>query len=124
MHKITKKDRRLVIVSGMSGASKSIVLNTLEDLDFYCIDNLPVSLLNELGIQAIDEKNHLLMQIAVGIDARNPADSLASLPGSISKFRPQGIATELVFMEAGDDELKNAIARHDANTRYRLRMHR
>jgi RNase adapter protein RapZ len=90
--------RRLVIVSGMSGAGKSVVLNTLEDLDFYCIDNLPVNLLDGLSALLINDENELPQQVAVGIDARNPADSIA-------RFKANGIATELVFMEAGDDEL-------------------
>ncbi len=89
----------------MSGAGKSVVLNTLEDLDFYCIDNLPVSLLVHLSKLIINNKNKMPPQLAVGIDARNPADSLSSLPDSIARLREKGIATELVFMEAGNDEL-------------------
>ncbi len=105
MPRTANKNRRLIIVSGLSGAGKSVVLNTLEDLDFYCIDNLPVSLLDELITLVINDKNEMPPEVAVGIDARNPADSLSSLPDSIAKFRAEGIATELVFMEAGDDEL-------------------
>jgi RNase adapter protein RapZ len=96
----------MIIVSGMSGAGKSVVLNTLEDLDFYCIDNLPVSLLDHLSTLVINEQDGLPPQVAVGIDARNPAESLSSLTDSIIHFRQEGIDTELVFMEAGDDELK------------------
>lgn len=96
------KNKRLVIVTGMSGAGKSVVLNTLEDLDYYCIDNLPVSLLGSL---VIGDKDSLPAQVAVGIDARNPATSLSSLPNSIAQFKKEGIDTELVFMEAGDDVL-------------------
>lgn len=105
MSRTANKNRRLIIVSGLSGAGKSVVLNTLEDLDFYCIDNLPVSLLDGLSALVINDKNEMPPEVAVGIDARNPADSLSSLPDSISKFRAEGVATELVFMEAGDDEL-------------------
>lgn len=105
MSETTKKPRRLIIISGMSGAGKSVVLNTLEDLDFYCIDNLPVSLLDQLSTLISNGKGGLPLQVAVGIDARNPADSLSSLPDSIARFRKEGVATELVFMEAGDDEL-------------------
>lgn len=105
MSRTANKNRRLIIVSGLSGAGKSVVLNTLEDLDFYCIDNLPVSLLDGLSTLVINDKNEMPPEVAVGIDARNPADSLSSLPDSIAKFRAEGVATELVFMEAGDDEL-------------------
>ncbi len=105
MAETNRNKQRLIIVSGMSGAGKSVVLNTLEDLDFYCIDNLPVSLrvhLCKLIIKHIDRGRP---RLAVGIDARNPADSLSSLPDSIARLREKGIATELVFMEAGNDEL-------------------
>ncbi|NKB36266.1 MAG: RNase adapter RapZ [Gammaproteobacteria bacterium] len=97
--------RRLIIVSGLSGAGKSVVLNTLEDLDFYCIDNLPVMLLDDLSSLVVNEKDSLPPLVAVGIDARNPATSLSSLPDSLSKFRAEGVHAELIFMEAGDDEL-------------------
>jgi RNase adapter protein RapZ len=100
-----EKNKRLVIVTGMSGAGKSVVLNTLEDLDYYCIDNLPVSLLDHLSSLVISGRDGLPAQIAVGIDARNPAASLSSLPESIAQFKKEGIDTELVFMEAGDDVL-------------------
>lgn len=99
-------ERRLVIVSGLSGAGKSVVLNTLEDMDFYCIDNLPVALLDHLSLLLIGQQNELPLQVAVGIDARNSADSLASIPGALELFRSEGLSTELVFVEAGDDELK------------------
>ena len=99
------KERRLIIVSGLSGAGKSVVLNTLEDLDFYCIDNLPVMLLDELSSIAVNKPDALPPLVAVGIDARNPAASLSALPESIQKFTDEGVNTELIFMEAGDDEL-------------------
>lgn len=100
------QQRRLIIVSGLSGAGKSVVLNTLEDLDFYCIDNLPVVLLDHLSLLLIDTQNELPAQVAVGIDARNSVESLASIPGAMELFRSEGLSTELIFMEAGDDELK------------------
>ena len=99
------KERRLIIVSGLSGAGKSVVLNTLEDLDFYCIDNLPIMLLDDLSSIILNKPNALPPLVAVGIDARNPAASLSSLPGSIQKFTDEGVNIELIFMEAGDDEL-------------------
>ncbi len=105
MASTANKNRRLIIISGLSGAGKSVVLNSLEDLDFYCIDNLPVSLLDQLSTLLIEDRNELPPQVAVAIDARNPVGSLSSLPDTIAKFRTEGLSTELVFMEAGDDEL-------------------
>jgi len=98
-------NKRLIIVSGMSGAGKSVVLNTLEDLDFYCIDNLPISLLQQLSTLSINDENGFSSQMAVGVDARNPVESLSTLPDSIAQFKKEGINTELVFMEAADEVL-------------------
>ena len=98
-------NKRLIIVSGMSGAGKSVVLNTLEDLDFYCIDNLPISLLQQLSTLSINDENGFSSQMAVGLDARNPVESLSTLPDSIAQFKKEGINTELVFMEAADEVL-------------------
>jgi len=89
----------------MSGAGKSVVLNTLEDLDFYCIDNLPISLLQQLSTLSINDENGFSSQMAVGVDARNPVESLSTLPDSIAQFKKEGINTELVFMEAADEVL-------------------
>ena len=47
-------ERRLIIISGLSGAGKTIALNTLEDIGLYCVDNLPISLLSNLISQIID----------------------------------------------------------------------
>jgi RNase adapter protein RapZ len=98
-------NKRLIIVSGMSGAGKSVVLNTLEDLDFYCIDNLPISLLQQLSTLSVNDESGFSSQMAVGIDARNPVESLSTLPDSIAQFKKEGINTELVFMEASDEVL-------------------
>ena len=58
---------KLVIVSGRSGSGKSTALHVLEDLGFYCIDNLPVGLLLELGKQAFNGNDKRLENIAVSI---------------------------------------------------------
>lgn len=97
--------RRFIIVSGMSGAGKSVVLNTLEDLEFYCIDNLPVSLLDLLIRQLRDGEGDLPPQIAVGIDARNPEVVLHGLPGTLDKIKRDGMPVEVVYMEANNDVL-------------------
>ena len=89
----------------MSGAGKSVVLNMLEDLDFYCIDNLPISLLQQLITLCINDESGFSSKMAVGIDARNPVESLSALPDSIAQFKKEGINTELVFMEASDEVL-------------------
>ncbi|MDH3349922.1 MAG: RNase adapter RapZ [Gammaproteobacteria bacterium] len=96
---------RLIIVSGLSGSGKSIALHVLEDLGYYCIDNMPAALLkpviNEVTAQT-DESTRLL---AVGVDARNRNENLEALPQLIEELRQQGIQTELLFLQSSDEVL-------------------
>ena len=114
------QNRRFIIVSGLSGAGKSVALNTLEDLEFYCIDNLPVSLLDQLIRQAQDASTGLPPSIAVGIDARNPESVLAALPQNLDRLKREGLHAELVFMEANDEVLTSRFSetrrRHPLST--------
>ncbi|MCS3904212.1 UPF0042 nucleotide-binding protein [Methylohalomonas lacus] len=99
------KQRRVIIVSGLSGAGKTVALNTLEDLDYYCIDNLPASLLVSI-LDRLEQGYPLFAnRLALGIDARNPEQELTTLPGTIQSLREHGISTELIFIEATDDVL-------------------
>ena len=62
---------RLVIVTGMSGAGKSIALNILEDNGYFCVDNLPVSLIDKCAILMADGQHGNITKLAVGVDIRN-----------------------------------------------------
>jgi UPF0042 nucleotide-binding protein len=97
--------RRLIIISGLSGAGKTIALNTLEDQGFYCMDNLPVSLLQEFAGQVKRGAIKATPEIAIGIDARSPARDIGRLPAVITGLKKEGLNIELVFMEANDDIL-------------------
>lgn len=97
--------RRLIIISGLSGAGKTIALNTLEDIGIYCIDNLPVSLLPAFARQIIKGSIRATPVIAIGIDARNPESELKSLPSIIKKLNRNKLNIELVFIEANDEIL-------------------
>jgi UPF0042 nucleotide-binding protein len=96
---------RLIIVSGLSGSGKSVALRVLEDLGYYCIDNLPVSLL----IAAVEEfrqsNANTAKQLAVGVDARNRAQNLDALPDLLNQLRLQGIVTDIIFLHANDEIL-------------------
>ena len=96
---------RLVIISGLSGSGKSVALNVLEDLDFYCIDNVPAVLLDTLISQLTATKDAIYDNLAVGVDARNRASDLDSLPDLIKELRDRGIRCEVVFLHAEDDIL-------------------
>jgi RNase adapter protein RapZ len=93
--------RRLIFVSGLSGAGKSVVLHTLEDLDFYCIDNFPIGLLDRLSEQI----NQYPKLIAIGINARSQEDRIPELAETISSFRHSNVSAELIFLEADNDVL-------------------
>ncbi len=97
--------QRLIIIGGISGVGKTVALHTLEDFGFYCIDNLPICLLNEFGHQLTDPKTLPAEKIAVGIDARNPAHLLASLPGSIALLKKRHLSVKLIYIKASNDIL-------------------
>jgi UPF0042 nucleotide-binding protein len=94
----------LLIVSGMSGAGKTVALRTLEDIGYYCIDNLPLFLLREfaLGLKQRhpETPGDTYNGAAVGIDARNQTDCLADLPRLISELREQQIDCRVIFLHA------------------------
>lgn len=96
---------QLIIVSGLSGSGKTVALRTLEDLDFYCIDNLPASLLPQLAARLKDNPDPHFQAMAVGIDARNLAADLEHLPAILDQVADTGIRYEIFFLEANDSAL-------------------
>jgi len=104
---MSKQGRRLIIISGLSGAGKTVALNSLEDLDFYCIDNLPISLLNEVSKQISNPSSKFSNKFAIGVDARNPEQDIDNLPSTIAALKEQGIKVDLAYIEANDDVLIN-----------------
>ena len=99
---MTATSRQLTIVTGLSGAGKTVVLNTLEDHSYYTIDNLPISLLDALTEQICDANGKFAEKIAVGIDARNSLDDLSRLLEMVSALRERELAVELVYIDADD----------------------
>lgn len=93
---------KLVIVSGLSGSGKSIALQVLEDLEYYCIDNLPVNMLEALTKEIIAAKHEY---VAVGIDARNIATELETFPQQIKQLQKNNIDCEIFFLEASNAAL-------------------
>ncbi len=97
---------RLFVVSGTSGAGKSVVLDVLEDLGFYCIDNLPASLLPAFADEMVKaDRHHPYEDAAVGIDVRNLANDLASFPTILKELRGRTLECKVLFLDADDATL-------------------
>ena len=98
-------EMRLIVVSGLSGSGKSVALHVLEDLGYYCIDNLPSALLESAVEEVTTKSQHARKLIAVGIDARSHAGDLETLPGLIAALRERQMQTDVLFLQASDDVL-------------------
>jgi len=96
---------RLLIISGTSGAGKSVVLHALEDIGCYCIDNLPMGLLPAFAMEMKAGDHRHYETVAVGVDARNLNNSFASFPELLDELRKQDINYEVIFVDANDDSL-------------------
>ena len=90
----------LILVSGLSGSGKSIALDVLEDAGYYCVDNLPATLLLDV-VRFLDEAGH--RRVAVSVDARSVA--LAALPGRLAELKARGVQTRVLFLEASAQTL-------------------
>lgn len=92
---------QVVLISGLSGSGKSVALNVLEDNGYYCVDNLPVKLLEET-VQLL--RNAGQEHVALSIDARG-GQSVASLPDYAQGLKSQGIDARLLFLDSKNDTL-------------------
>ena len=91
---------RLTIVTGLSGSGKSVALHTLEDEGFYCIDNLPASLLPDVIDRLIATGDALYERLAIGIDMRSERGSTDALVGLVAKLRARpGTALQVLFLD-------------------------
>jgi RNase adapter protein RapZ len=90
---------KLLIISGRSGSGKSTALNVLEDHGFYCIDNLPASLLPAL-VERVTRQEIDLPRMAVSIDARNISSDLKKVPSIIGALDRLELRPEIIFLDA------------------------
>lgn len=90
----------LVLVTGLSGGGKSTALRALEDLGFYCVDNLPAALLPEFARQMRASENDAHARIALGIDARSPGAGLQEIPDWLESLKTSEIDCQLLFLTA------------------------
>ncbi|MDO8909727.1 MAG: RNase adapter RapZ [Pseudohongiella sp.] len=95
---------RLLIISGRSGSGKSTALNMLEDHGYYCIDNLPASLLPAF-VKRISSETLELPRVAVSIDARNIPEDLKKVPQIIADLQSSPLHTEIIFLDASSPTL-------------------
>jgi len=96
---------RLIVVSGLSGSGKSVALDMLEDLDFYCVDNIPAGLLPGFIAYTVRTSESTYRLTAVGVDARNRPEDLAEVPRLVETLRKSGIACETLFLRADSETL-------------------
>lgn len=92
---------RLVLITGMSGSGKSVALRLLEDIGFYCVDNLPPRFLTQLATYLADSGHE---EVAVSVDARSEL-SLAELPQIIGHLRSAGHDLRVLFLTASTEAL-------------------
>ena len=95
---------KLTIISGRSGSGKSTVLHVLEDRGYYCIDNLPASLLSSLASRISSDATGM-PNVAVSIDARNISADLDKFPSIINELKNKSLSTEIVFLDANSQTL-------------------
>lgn len=91
----------LVLISGLSGSGKSIALNVLEDAGYYCIDNLPSQLLQQL-VGQLDQQGY--DKVAVAVDIRS-GESLAMLPQQLDALRASELELQFLFLDAKNQTL-------------------
>lgn len=94
----------LTVLTGMSGGGKTVALRALEDLEFYCVDNLPSALLPQL-VNAVIKGGGKQRRIAVGVDVRNRGADFEHMPTVLSELAAAGVQVHLVFLDCSDEML-------------------
>ncbi len=97
------KELRLIVVSGLSGAGKSYTIKCLEDLGFFCVDNLPPPLLPKF-VELCQESGTEIRRVALGVDIRE-REFLSEFLAIFDKMRHENYETELLFLEASEEVL-------------------
>lgn len=94
---------RFVVVTGMSGGGKKTALRMLEDIGFYCVDNLPVELIEKF-VELLASPGGEVTKVALGVDVRANV-GFERVPEILNKLKEAGYPLEILYMEAGDDTL-------------------
>jgi UPF0042 nucleotide-binding protein len=94
---------RLIVVSGLAGAGKSVALHMLEDLGYYCIDNLPIGLLTDITGDTLHRQALDFERLAVGVDARAPIAEIRQFPEHVDRLKREGVDIQVIYLEADTD---------------------
>ena len=94
----------LVFVTGMSGAGKTTALKFMEDLGFFCVDNMPISLIDKFVQLVPDGEEGKISQVAMGVDIRSK-ESLSGMEPILSDLKEMGIDYKILFLDADDSTL-------------------
>ncbi len=97
--------KRIIVVSGLSGSGKSVALHRLEDLGYYCIDNMPAALLPQLIEQLNLTADPMYQDLAIGLDGRNKRTDLAAIPKFVEDLEKRNIHAEILFLTTDDEIL-------------------
>lgn len=96
---------RLTVVSGLAGAGKSVALNMLEDLGYYCIDNLPLGLMREVSADALHRQGLDFDRLAVGVDSRARKHEIADFGKRVDALRDAGLDIEIIYLHADEETI-------------------
>ncbi|HEX2584493.1 MAG TPA: RNase adapter RapZ [Steroidobacteraceae bacterium] len=96
---------RLIIVTGLSGSGKSVALHMLEDLDFYCVDNIPAGLLPQFVSHILRSPQSQYQLTAIGIDARNRSDDIQLVPKQVEELKRSGVQCEVIYLRAEEEAI-------------------
>lgn len=94
--------KRFVIVTGVSGAGKSSVLNILEDIGYFCADNLPVSLIRTFMRLVLNGNDEKMKKVALGVDVRS-GENLEDVQSVLTEMRQEEIPFEILYLDASDE---------------------
>jgi UPF0042 nucleotide-binding protein len=92
-----------VVITGLSGAGKSYAIKCFEDMGFFCVDNLPTTLIPTFA-DLVGRSNHTITRVALGVDVRE-GEYLTHLLDTLGELRGRGHAVEVLFLEASEEAL-------------------
>jgi len=114
---------QLLIISGRSGSGKTTALHVLEDMGYYCVDNLPLALLPQLADSVKNRPDGASTRLAIGVDARNVPDDLLQFDNILREVSARDVQVTTVYLDARDDVLLARFSatrrRHPLSTRSR-----